>query len=297
MSLTTIFSNDKEVKQKLSELFPKPIWKMTNEMVSIPLTKNYALIGTAFDYLFRFKMEHLNKKHIQSNQKWVATLAHKKMTKWIDESNDTHFYAGVHQQKSFERLYLIELIDSKMKLSKNLYDSFIDSGILTDELVNSALFLSKMDNYFRSGILDPTLEEVNQDDVDDLKNLLNHLDDSLFKSEYRCYLNPTFGEGSKLVGGADADIIVDDLLIDLKTTKTPTFERDYFNQLIGYYTISQIGGIGPNVDLKPIKKIGIYFSRYATLWACSLEEIAEQSKFEEFKNWLINHLGKDKTSN
>lgn len=49
----------------------------------------------------------------------------------------------------------------------------------------------------------------------------------------RTTLNPTF-KGSGLVGGADADLIVDGCLYDLKASKQPGLKREAVYQLIGY---------------------------------------------------------------
>lgn len=51
-------------------------------------------------------------------------------------------------------------------------------------------------------------------------------------------LNPTFGEGSMMVGGADADLIVDGCLYEIKTTarKQRTPDRDWVYQVVGYRT-------------------------------------------------------------
>ena len=47
-------------------------------------------------------------------------------------------------------------------------------------------------------------------------------------------LNPTF-DGSRNVGGADADLIANGTLIELKTTRQDKFERiDHLCQLLGY---------------------------------------------------------------
>jgi hypothetical protein len=40
-------------------------------------------------------------------------------------------------------------------------------------------------------------------------------------------LNPDFGFASKLVGGADADIVLDSTLIDIKTVKAATLKPEY----------------------------------------------------------------------
>lgn len=49
----------------------------------------------------------------------------------------------------------------------------------------------------------------------------------------RATLNPTFGEASALVGGADADFVIDHTLVDIKTTKYPELKREIPHQLVG----------------------------------------------------------------
>jgi hypothetical protein len=56
-------------------------------------------------------------------------------------------------------------------------------------------------------------------DIDDLIIQISKMDKSFLKGQQRCLLNPTF---EILIEGlsADADIIIDDLLIDIKSTAT-----------------------------------------------------------------------------
>ena len=91
--------------------------------------------------------------------------------------------------------------------------------------------------------------------------MLSLVPEELFRAKRRCVLNPTFGRGSSLVGGADGDLIIDYTLIDIKTTKHLTFEREFFNQLIGYYVLSCIGGID-DCGRGKIKHVAIYYARY-----------------------------------
>ena len=63
-----------------------------------------------------------------------------------------------------------------------------------------------------------------------------------------------------MVGGADADLIIDRILIDIKTTKSNSFTQDMYNQLLGYYALSTF-----RKDLDGITELGIYFSRYGVL--------------------------------
>ena len=83
----------------------------------------------------------------------------------------------------------------------------------------------------------------------------------MFKTESLCILNPIFGRASGLVGGADCDLVIDDTLIDIKTTKYLALKREYFNQLIGYYVLSKIDQIQGAPRGYAIRRLGIYFSR------------------------------------
>jgi len=115
--------------------------------------------------------------------------------------------------------------------------------------------------------------------------MLSLLPEEHFRAKKRCVLNPTFGRGSSLVGGADGDLIIDDTLIDIKTTKHLTFDREFFNQLIGYYVLSRIGGID-DCARGEIKHVAIYYARYGVLHRVSLRECHEQSDLPNFLRWF-----------
>jgi len=69
MSLTK-FLKEKDVKRKFQEFFPKPRFTAKKEILAPPLTENYSLVGTAFDYLLRFFIEYSYEQTISN--KWVA---------------------------------------------------------------------------------------------------------------------------------------------------------------------------------------------------------------------------------
>ncbi len=78
-------------------------------------------------------------------------------------------------------------------------------------------------------------------------------------------LNPVFA-GSGDVGGADADLILDGCLLEIKTSvgkERLTRERLY--QLIGYVLLDYN-------DEHCIRDLGIYFTRHAALLGWSLEQ-------------------------
>ena len=63
---------------------------------------------------------------------------------------------------------------------------------------------------------------------------------------------------------ADADLLIDKMLIELKTTKELKVRRDSYNQLIGYYVLATIGGIDGVKRRHSVEKLSIYFSRFWT---------------------------------
>ncbi len=76
--------------------------------------------------------------------------------------------------------------------------------------------------------------------------------------------NPTFGEASVRLDGADADLIVGDRLIDIKTTTDDTIERLALWQIVGY-ALSDLD------DDFHIREVGLYFSRHGVQAVWSLE--------------------------
>lgn len=77
--------------------------------------------------------------------------------------------------------------------------------------------------------------------------------------------NPTFDRSSDL-GGADADLIVDGTLLELKTVKTPALNKITVWQLLGYL-------LADTTDRQRIHAVGWYFSRHGYLWRLPVEEL------------------------
>lgn len=78
-------------------------------------------------------------------------------------------------------------------------------------------------------------------------------------------LNPTF-DGSLDVGGADADLIVNGCLLDIKTRVEPRLRGDDLYQLLGYTLLDYS-------DRHGIGEAGIYFARQRKMLRWSLEDL------------------------
>jgi hypothetical protein len=234
MSLTEFIKQEKLIKD-FDKVFTMPIFEERKKILASPLSTNYTIVGTAFDYLFRFYMGR-NKNVVNKN--------------WVSEKS-----LNLSEYHEDLKMLIINII----KKAKHAYSKYLKNGFLTDKLLESTLLLAKLDGISRSGGMLPAFFDVNDKDIQDLKNLYSIIPDNVFRVSDLCILNPTFGPASLMVGGADADVIVGDILIDIKTTIDLRFKKDYFTQLIGYYILNRIGKIdGLNKKIE-INKLGIYF--------------------------------------
>lgn len=135
----------------------------------------------------------------------------------------------------------------------------------------------RSESYLHGPLLNPSPKQSieallaipQQDVIDDLCHLF-----SLFYDHYHHLLsrphrlNPTFA-GSNDVGGADADLIVDGCLIDIKTSVNPKLDAEYVRQLAGYLLLDYN-------DSLHITSLGIYMARQGMLLTWTVEEFLRQ---------------------
>ena len=142
------------------------------------------------------------------------------------------------------------------------------------------------------------LKSPDAKDVVDLRRLLTLVKASSFKAKRVCLLNPTFGAASGLVGGADADLLLDDCLIDIKTTKNPHLDNRDFLQLIGYYLLHGFDGIHSDdskTTAREVNSLAIYFSRYGYLWKVAVEDILPPGSAPDTAKWFFESVCKSKS--
>ena len=266
MSLTSFLEEIPDVRERFQQEFKKPKLVAKRELIAPPLTTNYSLVGTAFDYLFRFYLQHLNPNTVARDY-WVADIAVERLA----HGHDSGLYVKSKAIVATAR--------------KNL-DSYLLSGKIEEGLIISALRLATLDPIARAGRGHEMVGLADKGDGQDLKNLISAIDSNLFASKNLCLLNPTFGLASELVGGADADLVIDDTIIDIETTKNLTLDRRAFNQVLGYYILHQISGVSGLSPKPTITKIAIYFPRFGYLHVMPISELINPSSFPEFVQWF-----------
>ena len=269
MTLTQ-FIDDDEIKKAIDEKFPKPNKKIDKDIICNPQSKNYALVGQSFDYIARFWIE----RQSDSVQK--------------EDWNASHGLNIVRQQlpsykENCEKLY---------NNAEYQYNEYLKTGNFNKKTVQSAIDLSRLTTVYRSGytgVLD-NMGTYDEGDIEDCLNLYNSLDNSNALSCTNSILNPSFGDISRLVGNADADIIIDNKLIDIKTTKNAYFKKKDWRQIVGYAILVDLynelclsGNSKINID-----ELGIYFSRHSVLKVVDSDYLYENNNYKEFRAWFVD---------
>ena len=298
MSLTS-FLERKDVRERFRQEFDMPRMKTKRELLAPPLSNRYSLVGTAFDYLARFYVKRLNPDAI--TKAWIAEIVLHDLS-WMpiwrhNSQSDTTVYGFSWMPKEDyiedKRGTLLRFSELETKVRQIVerarvdYADYLSSGLLTDKLVESTLLLAQVDTIFRAKVVDKNLGDVHKEDMDDLFKLISLIDPQFFEASRLCLLNPTFGEVSSLVGGADADLVIDNAIIDIKTTKNFRSDREDFNQLIGYFVLHEIAGFGNLAPRQSITRVGIYFARFGYLHTIDLDGIIRPETFPNFVKWFV----------
>lgn len=94
-----------------------------------PQTKNYSIVGTAFDYLLRFYLERINRNVIKD--RWVADF---------DYDSALVFGGSIIRDILDDNPNLME---SLLDQSKNAYANYIKNGKMIDSLPISLNYFMK----------------------------------------------------------------------------------------------------------------------------------------------------------
>lgn len=279
------------LRESFKNYFPrKPAFDGSAAIISSPRTKNYAVVGGAFDYLLRFHIEQLNEKGKIISGPWIAERMYKS---W---RGSLGLKSGLFTvERDAQRALRLEFLNHNFANAIQSYEKFIADGIVSDNLMRSCIFLARLEACYRN----PTLfrfvfDDVNQEDIADLYALIDATDLTKFRVRVRAYLNPDFGKGSQLVHGADADLILDDTLIEIKVVQRLCLKQEYLNQLIGYYALSLFGGVNGQIGDSIIKNIGIYFARHGVLWTAPLSFFGNDDRFRRFTESFVGYVEETK---
>lgn len=259
MSLVSILKNTKEEYKELRTIIDKAnLTNLLDQQLDIlqydPILINHknltyndrSLIGTSVDYLLRFGL-----------QKLVFKLTNK-----YEKQNYVFELISVYFHESFKELKLNEYF---LYIEKNFILNKEVSISKVDDLIPYCILFSCAESILRGG----TRENIsyyfkiiknryfNKTIINEIFMLyafsISKLDKIFKLNKDNIIYNPYFSIICRAIDGADADLIISDTLIDLKTSLNPTF-RD-IEQVLAYYLLNGYD------NFYKINSIALYYIR------------------------------------
>lgn len=281
-----------------------------------------SLIGMAFDYLLRAQVARWARDSWERTVPWVATsgleivlttsfgmegtpMVHGNSEGLIDELGRLNpdefeqFYASWGDYTDEEIAVRRRLCDRYNQVCERWIRFIAGEAVDENEMLIDVWFLARLEVVYRAGgvlselhnrpRMDPagTLEEPPNEVMEDMKclwQLLEEHRDFFGSSEVLSY-NPSFGEASVMVGGADADLLVGTTLVDIKTTVKWGYMWGDAAQLAGYYVFAAMVG-----DPWPIDRLAIYRSRYGRIEYVNCDEVRQSFDLLGFSEQLIDRI-------
>jgi hypothetical protein len=246
---------------------PPTTWHAPPPSILPKNTDNYPwpTVGTAFDYRLRFHYQQFD----------VARLVAR---------NGARLLAQVWRLGQEEPQAFIELV-ARVQTSLQAADgSKKVSTKLEQQLAEYSYVLALYEQCYRAPAGDDwpimrlgplaTMDQLVAtapafvlDDIKAMSQLVHSTQPSML-SGTDVTLNPSFGDASVKLGGADADLVVDGRLIDIKSKKVAEIERVELWQLLGY-------AMADADDFLSIQEVGIYFSRHGIQVVWPLKTLME----------------------
>jgi len=292
MSLTSYIKRP-EVAARLKPFRIKPPRKIGAPLKVEPKTKRYDLIGMAFDYLLRFELQ---RRAPHAKAKPLVAEAVPDML-WgqlpggnsggIDVFHDRLGSSDYIPPQELSRRARGIVDNAKSAITAYHKNSSPSQAELT-ELATHAIRLANLDPVYRAFRLSLEFEKVDAEDVDDLLAIfaLTRFEELMHESVL--LLNPTFGESSKIVGAADADLISGNSLIELKTTKASEYDPQWLDQLLGYLLLAR-NERRRDPTFPQINRLSLYFCRHAHFLHLNATHFTDDPSFAELETWFIDH--------
>ncbi|HHY28629.1 MAG TPA: hypothetical protein GX523_18175 [Desulfitobacterium dehalogenans] len=267
-------------------------WEKLIQVPSIGESYEKGLIGTAFDYVARAVLaKKLGRVNITLEKMLVAEkglhsfagLSKYRIPRLLTKNPIVNEERIIGQEIVFKKSKEIQrYLQQEFDLSVKVRERFIDGSETLSNFIQRSIFLARLDEAYRCGsvhIADEYFRLKKQPTYFSQYATIdnNQIADNLYKMalvfqeiiEQQSYsyaiLNPEFGHYSRFLSGADADFIVDDLLVDIKTGDKLRYVGDDFTQLFAYAAMARAIGLKVN-------KVAIYFARFGYFALINVED-------------------------
>jgi hypothetical protein len=115
--------------------------------------------------------------------------------------------------------------------------------------------------------------------LDEMKRMYELVPWREFEPKERLLVNPEFGPATQALYGADADMVLDDIMLDIKTTQRCSVGIEAIRQLVCYALLGNRYGLDGEAPFGSIHRVGVYLARCGKLQIFDLREcVAEQGE-------------------
>ncbi|MBR5534971.1 MAG: hypothetical protein IKU62_09025, partial [Ruminiclostridium sp.] len=231
--------------------------------------------GVAFDYLARFLIAQKVKDY--KDDALSGLVAERMFTmsssRWFgyetERAEGLNWYRGILEEVS---------------------EAIAEDSVFSQRILDICVLLGKIEQEKRGGRTQNPKFELTAEDVEvvqDLKLLADVFVEKflpLVEENGVIVFNPTFGIGSRMVGGADADVYIDGVIYDFKVHKESKWRIADARQLMGYYILDSIAKDAEDSSNKlkknQVNRVAIYSARYGEVFfydfgKCALDKIQE----------------------
>ena len=218
----------------------------------------YSYLGYTFDYMCRFILQKFQYKYFNIKVDDIYKLVAKRGYDRLELDHNE-----IIEKYKINYVGIIDFIYNNYVYNNDV--KIYDYSIILPYAYN----LSKLEEIYRNcGFKEFEVSvrfPMGRDSIwilEDLLNLFIKEFDNKFKlreNNNKIIYNPSFGKYSRSIGGADADIIINDTLIDFKTSSFLNYNNSCIKnlkQLVGYYLLNYLNK-GDSINT-----LSLYYARY-----------------------------------
>lgn len=311
----TDFIKIDEIRQEIDSTYPNPRYDAEGALEVENNGYGHRLIGDAFEFLCKVLLYRRCSEVIIPWRRTFGDFQRRFPAgetppvgvqkfdgwKWEDDhvgvSNREEWEEMMDDQPEWDRRSPVKWTEDE-ELTK-LAEQYTETGMNTEGVVKAALVNAgwKPTDTVHSWINREAFEE---DVLEEMEGLFRLLRENGWPDGETVFERPTFGGHRHILSG-EGDFIVDDLLVDIKTTENRSFTNAFWRQLLMYYVLSDVQRVLHEVDGRTygkepfegkypeINRMGIYFARYGELQTVDMDEVIDDwGRYEEFRAWIVD---------
>lgn len=246
----------KEIRKVLDKYIDFKEYNITDEEYTVSKGINNSIIGSSFEILFQIEKLKYEKKEMKIER--------------------MKFFRGyILISSCFKKIGADDKIKELLRKSDaaiEIINKYLSNKKVNNKsLMKSILFLDFISLFREPKQIYYYKEKFGSAEVKELILLKDNIGKKILKKYKGAYFN--YGVSFKEIAG-EIDILVEEKIIDMKSTNYPIFTKDMIFQLVMYWYVCKKSGIS-------IEKIGIFFTRFNKVEMFKVKNIVSKKLIKE----------------